>query len=319
MVASRLSEVANWTILLLEAGGDETEVSDVPSLAGFLQLTDLDWKYKTKRRADRAYCTAMIKEECNWPRGKVLGGSSVLNAMVYVRGNKRDYDNWEEQGNIGWSYKNVLHYFKKSEDNRNPYLARTPYHGQHGLLTVQEAPWRTPLSLTFIKAGQELGYEHRDINGEEQTGFMLTQSTMRRGSRCSTSKAFLRPIRLRKNLHVAKFAHVTKIIIDPVSKRAMGVEFIKNQKRQMVFAMKEVIMSAGSLNTPQLLMLSGIGPAQHLNDFNIPVISDLPVGDNLQDHVGLGGLTFIINEPVTVTTARFANIPTFLEYILNER
>lgn len=259
-------------------------MSDVPALAGFLQLTDLDWKYKTKPRADRAYCAAMKNDQCNWPRGKVLGGSSVLNAMVYIRGNKRDYDYWESLGNIGWSYKDVLPYFTKSEDNRNPYLAATPYHGHGGLLTVQEAPWRTPLSLTFVKAGKELGYEHRDLNGEEQTGFMLTQSTMRRGARCSTSKAFLRPIRLRKNLHIAKFAQATKVLIDPNSKRAFGIEFIKDNKRQMVFAKKEVIMSAGSLNTPQLLMLSGVGPAQHLSDFNIPVISDLPVGDNMQDH-----------------------------------
>lgn len=287
VVASRLSEVSNWTVLLLEAGGDETEVSDVPALAGFLQLTDLDWKYKTKPEPSRRYCGAMINDQCNWPRGKVLGGSSVLNAMVYVRGNRRDYDNWERQGNIGWSFKDVLPYFTKSEDNRNPYLANSPYHGHGGYLTVQEAPWRTPLSLAFIKAGQELGYEFRDINGAEQTGFMLTQATMRRGARCSTSKAFLRPIRLRQNLHVAKFAQATKILIDPTSKRAFGVEFLKDNKRQMVFAKKEVILSAGSLNTPQLLMLSGVGHAQHLSQFGIPVISDLPVGDNMQDHVGL--------------------------------
>jgi len=192
---------------------------------------------------------------CRWPRGKVLGGSSVLNAMVYVRGNKRDYDLWEQQGNIGWDYNSVLPYFLKSEDNRNPFLVQTPYHASGGLLTVQEAPWRTPLSLTFIKAGKEMGYEHRDINGEEQTGFMLTQSTMRRGARCSTSKAFLRPIRLRNNLHVAKFAQATKILIDPNTKRAFGVEFVKDKKRLMVFAKKEVISSAGSLNTPQLLMV----------------------------------------------------------------
>ncbi|CAO1442393.1 unnamed protein product [Diamesa serratosioi] len=321
VIANRLTEVENWKVLLLEAeaGGDETEASDVPALAGFLQLSNMDWKYKTKPRTDRAYCKAMVGDQCNWPRGKVLGGSSVLNAMVYVRGNKRDYDSWEQQGNIGWSYKDVLPYFTKSEDNRNPYLARTPYHKAGGLLTVQEAPWRTPLSIAFIKAGKELGYEHRDCNGEKQTGFMLTQATIRRGSRCSTSKAFLRPIRLRENLHVAKFAHATKILIDPKTKRAFGIEFIKNNKKQVVFAKKEVIMSAGALNTPQLLMLSGVGPAQHLKEFNIPVISDLPVGDNLQDHVGLGGLTFIINEPVSVTTSRFMNLPTFLEYVMNER
>lgn len=255
VVAARLSEVPEWNVLLLEAGGDETEVSDVPAMAGFLQLSDLDWKYKTHPHPYRSYCAAMKNDQCNWPRGKVLGGSSVLNAMVYVRGNKRDYDHWESLGNIGWGYKDILPYFTKSEDNRNPYLARSPYHGTGGYLTIQEAPWRTPLSLTFIKAGKEMGYEHRDINGEEQTGFMLTQSTMRRAARCSTAKAFLRPIRLRKNLHVAKFAHATKVLIDPKTKRTYGIEFVKDEKRHVIYSTKEVILSAGSLNSPQLLMV----------------------------------------------------------------
>lgn len=318
-MASRLSEIHNWTVLLLEAGGDETEISDVPALAGFMQLSDLDWKYQTTPRGDRAYCQAMIGDRCNWPRGKVLGGSSVLNAMVYVRGNRRDYDYWEAQGNPGWNFDNVLPYFKKSEDNRNPYLAHNPYHGKGGYLTVQEAPWRTPLSIAFIKAGQELGYENRDINGEEQTGFMLTQATIRRGSRCSTSKAFLRPVRLRNNLHIAMHAHATRILIDKVTKRAYGVEFKKYNKKYVIFARKEVILSAGAINSPQLLMLSGIGPADHLQEMNIPVISDLPVGNNLQDHVGLGGLTFLVNDPVTVTKSRFQTPAVAMEYVLNER
>lgn len=319
VMASRLSEIHNWTVLLLEAGGDETEISDVPALAGFMQLSDLDWKYQTTPRGDRAYCQAMIGDRCNWPRGKVLGGSSVLNAMVYVRGNRRDYDFWEAQGNPGWNFDNVLPYFKKSEDNRNPYLAHNPYHGKGGYLTVQEAPWRTPLSIAFIKAGQELGYENRDINGEEQTGFMLTQATIRRGSRCSTSKAFLRPVRLRSNLHIAMHAHATRILIDKVTKRAYGVEFKKYNKKYVIFARKEVILSAGAINSPQLLMLSGVGPADHLQEMNIPVISDLPVGNNLQDHVGLGGLTFVVNDPVTVTKSRFQTPAVAMEYVLNER
>jgi choline dehydrogenase-like flavoprotein len=134
-------------------------------------------------------------------------------------------------------------------------LARSPYHGSGGYLTVQEAPWRSPLSVTFINALKEMGYEHHDINGEEQVGVMFTQLNMRRGSRCSSSKAFLRPIRLRKNLHVAKFAHVTKILIDPNTKRTYGVEFVRNNKRQVAYATKEVILSAGSLNSPQLMMV----------------------------------------------------------------
>lgn len=128
--------------------------------------------------------------------------------MIYVRGNRRDYDLWEAMGNQGWSYEHVLPYFLKSEDNRNPYLARTRYHETGGYLTVQEAPWRTPLAIAFLQAGRELGYQVRDINGEEQAGFMVAQGTIRRGSRCSTAKAFLRPIRLRRNLHIAMHSQV---------------------------------------------------------------------------------------------------------------
>lgn len=142
----------------------------------------------------------------------------------------------------------MLYYFKKSEDNRNPYHANSPYHSTGGYLTVQESPWRTPLSLAFIKAGMEMGYENRDINGESQTGFMLTQATMRRGSRCSTSKAFLRPVRLRKNLDITMHSQVTRILFNK-GKRAHGVEFIRDGKIHTVYARKEVILSAGAINT----------------------------------------------------------------------
>ena len=139
VVANRLTENPNWNVLLLEAGGDETEISDVPALAAYLQLGKMDWKYKTEPQPGRA-CLGHTNQRCNWPRGKVLGGSSVLNYMLYVRGNRKDYDDWEAQGNPGWGYKDALRYFKKSEDNRNPYLAATPYHSTGGYLTVQEAP-----------------------------------------------------------------------------------------------------------------------------------------------------------------------------------
>lgn len=172
----------------------------------------------------------------------------------------------------------MLPYFKKSEDNRNPYLAKTPYHGRGGFLTVQESPWHTPLVAAFVEAGTEVGYPNRDINGEFQSGFMIAQGTIRRGSRCSTAKAFLRPVRLRRNLHVAMNAHVTKIVIDSVNSQAMGVEFKRDGKRYRIFARKEVIMSAGAINTPQILMLSGIGPRAHLDEIGIPVVKDLPVG-----------------------------------------
>lgn len=318
VMASRITEVYNWTVLLVEAGGDENEATDTPSMAGYLQLTDVDWQYKTHPPKNRGYCQAMAGERCNWPRGKVMGGSSVLNAMVYVRGNRHDYDYWQSLGNPGWSFENVLPYFLKSEDNRNPYLVNTKYHRSGGLLTVQEAPWRSQLSVAFIRAGEELGYENRDINGAEQTGFMLGQSTMRKAARCSTSKAFLRPVRARPNLHVAMNTRVSRLLIDK-DKRVYGIELLRNGQWQKVYARREVIMSAGALNTPQILMLSGIGPAKHLAEHKIPVVADLPVGDSLQDHVGLGGLTFVINKPVSVTKRRFQTPQVLMEYLLFER
>ncbi|XP_015180321.1 PREDICTED: glucose dehydrogenase [FAD, quinone] [Polistes dominula] len=317
VVANRLSEISNWNILLLEAGPDENEITDVPSLAAYLQLTKLDWKYKTEPTG-RA-CLAMKGGRCNWPRGKVLGGSSVLNYMLYVRGNRHDYDYWESLGNPGWGYETALYYFKKSEDNRNPYLQNNPYHSTGGYLTVQESPWITPLGVAFAQAGVEQGYNLRDINGEFQTGFMIPQGTIRRGSRCSTAKAFLRPIRLRKNFHTAMNSHVTKIIINPFTMRAMGVEFVRNGRKQYIRARKEVILSAGAINSPQILMLSGIGPKEHLRQVGIPILKDLRVGDNLQDHIGMGGLTFLIDKPVAIIQKRFYTPPVAMQYAANGR
>ncbi len=194
----------------------------MPILAGYLQLGSMDWQYKTepqpgtvsrvsRRRSvyfflldEGRACLGHVRGRCNWPRGKVIGGSSVLNYMLYVRGNRRDYDGWAGQGNPGWSYDDVLPYFKKSEDNKNPSLANTKYHGKGGYQTVevtiakrrrtsetstdaesltQEAPFRTPLADIFVRAGTELGFQNRDGNGEFQTGFMIAQGTTRKGRR----------------------------------------------------------------------------------------------------------------------------------------
>jgi len=315
VIANRLTENPNWRVLLIEAGGEETEISDVPALAAYLQLGRMDWKYKTEPQPGRA-CLGHENMKCNWPRGKVMGGSSVLNYMLYVRGNRKDYDDWEAQGNPGWGYKNALYYFKKSEDNRNPYLAATPYHQAGGYLTVQEAPWRTPLATAFVEAGVEMGYENRDGNGEFQTGFMIPQGTIRRGSRCSTSKAFLRPIRHRENLDITMNSMVLKILLDHSTKRAIGVRMKKGDKIYTIKAKKEVVLSAGALNSAQLLMISGIGPKYHLNDLGIKVAEDLPVGENLQDHYGTGALAFTVDQPVSLVQTRYENIPSVLKYAI---
>ena len=225
VLANRLSEV-NWTVLLLEAGGDEPLISDVPLLFPTLQLTNLDWQFKTEPSG--RFCLAMNEGRCNWPRGKVLGGSSVLNAMLYVRGNKKDYDRWESLGNRGWKYEDVLPYFKKSEDMRIDEYMDSPYHKTGGYLTVEEFSYKTPISKAFVVAGKEMGYDVTDVNGERQTGFTMSPGTLRNGLRCSTAKAYLRPASKRKNLHISFYTHVEKIIIGPYNKTAQGVVFTKN-------------------------------------------------------------------------------------------
>jgi len=312
VVANRLSDITGWSVLLLEAGPDETIASDIPGLSKYLQKTNLDWQYQTEPQPGEN-CLAMQGGRCNWPRGKVLGGSSVLNYMLYVRGNRRDYDSWAANGNTGWSYDDVLPYFTKSEDNRNPYLAKSKYHGTDGFLTVQEGPYRTPLAAAFIAAGEELGYQNRDCNGEFQTGFMFPQGTVRRGVRCSSAKAFLRPVRNRPNLHIAMHAHVHRILVDS-SKRAYGVLLQRKDKMYAIVARKEVILSAGAIGSPQILMLSGIGPASHLQSLGIPVHADLPVGYNLQDHISGRGMVYLINTTVSFVETRFINLPAIAKY-----
>lgn len=238
--------------------------------------------------------------------------------MVYIRGNRRDYDRWSDEGNTGWSYDEVLPYFLKSEDNRNPYIAaNTQYHSTGGYLTVGETPYTTPLSPAFIEAGVEMGYEHLDVNAAKQTGFMFIQSTTRDGRRCSTAKAFLQPARERKNLHISLNSHVLKILIDENTKTATGVRFEREGIHYIVSAKKEVILSAGVINSPQILMLSGVGPAEHLTEHGISVLSDLRVGDNLQDHVTVPGLVFLIDKLFSYVDTRFLNLPTIYSYSRN--
>ncbi|CAH1393769.1 unnamed protein product [Nezara viridula] len=317
VVSSRLSENKEWSVLLLEAGGQESILTDVPVLSLYLHGSRYDWKYKTEPQ-DSA-CQAMINKRCCWTRGKVIGGSSVLNTMLYIRGNRRDFDNWERMGNPGWGYEDILPYFKKSEDQRNPYLAKNDrYHSTGGLLTIQDSPWNTPIGLAFLQAGEEMGYDIVDVNGEQQTGFALFQYTMRRGMRSSAAKAFINPFRLRSNFHTALNAFATKIIMDPQTNRAVAVEFVKDGHRRVVRARKEIIVSGGTINSAQLLMLSGIGPAEHLLEHGIQPLVDLPgVGGNVMDHIAVGGIAFLIDYPISLVMNRVVNLNTALRYAIS--
>lgn len=222
-------------------------------------------------------------------------------------------------GNKGWSYNEVLPYFIKTENVKIPTLKNSPYRGTGGYLDIEQAPFVSKLHNSFIEAGQRLGYENNDPNGERQLGFSLAQATMRKGRRCSAAKAYLRPVATRQNLHISMNSWVTKIIIDPFTKAAIAVEFVKNKKRFVIKARKEVILSAGTIGSAQLLLLSGVGPREDLERLKIPVHSNLRVGYNLQDHVSLSALTFLVNQPVTVVERDMRRPRTVIEYTLFNR
>lgn len=292
MVANRLSENSKWNVLLLEAGLNENNETDVPllPLSTFEQYL---WHFKTVPQKSACYFNS--DQCCDYPRGKAVGGSSVINYMVYMRGDKEIFNQWAEAGNSGWSYKDVLYYFKKSENNTMPGLS-DEYHGRKGLLTIGQPTYTSPLAKAFINAGLESGYAYNDLNGANGSGFMNVQATLRDGKRCSTSKAFLQSARNRPNLHISMNSFVTRININPTTNTTIGVEFVRDNLTFSIQAKKEVILSAGTINSPHILMLSGIGPSADLAKHNITIIKDLPVGKNLQDHTLYTGLTFTQNK-----------------------
>jgi len=307
-IAARLSEIPDIKVLLIEAGAYENYIMDIPIIVHFLQLSDeINWKYRTKP-SDK-YCLGMRDNSCNWPRGKIVGGSSVLNYMIATRGHPEDYDRWAEMGNEGWAYKDVLKYFQRMETIDIPKLrSDNTYHGTKGPLYITHTPYSTPLAKGFLEAGEELGYPTRiDYNGKDMIGFSRIQATLINGTRISSNMAYLLPVRNRKNLHLTIESTVKKVLINHVSNQAVGVEFTKYGQNIFVFARKEVILCAGAIGSPQLLMLSGIGPLKDLTKLGIKVIRDAPVGENLMDHVAYGGLSWTVNAPISVQMLELIN------------
>ncbi|CAH1716927.1 unnamed protein product [Aphis gossypii] len=301
VVANRLSEQPNWSVLLLEAGQDESVYTDIPGAMRLLEATDYNWGYTAE--PSKNGCFGFKNNRCPWPKGKGMGGSSIINAMFYTRGKKEDYDTIAALGNDGWAYNDVLPYFLKSENSSIPEYQNSPFHSQKGNLHVERVRYHSPLADKFIEAGGELGLKKNiDYTIDPENGVSRLQTTTLNGHRVSASKAFIRPARNRQNLHVAIYSQVTRIIIDPKTKKAIGVEFIKKGKTRTVYSKKEVILSAGPINSPQLLMLSGIGPKEHLKHHGIPVIQDLPVGKTLLDHYGTLAIKFEINQTGPVLT-----------------
>lgn len=283
---------------------------DIPMLVHFLQAYDVNWRYKTE--PSKTSCLGMNGNQCNWPRGKVMGGSSVLNYMVYTRGHPNDFDTWSLMGNEGWDFKNVSHYYRRMENNVVP-NATPNYHGKNGPITVSESSYKSQVAQAFVDAGIEAGYPKVDYNGPSQVGFSYLQATIEKGIRKSSNAAYIYPVRKRKNLHVRKNSRVVKLLIDG-NKRVYGVRFYSGGKYFNVNATKEVILSAGALNSPQILMLSGIGPAKHLSALGIPTVVNLAVGYNLMDHTAPGALTFTVNA-TTVSMDRLLDIDIIDNYL----
>ncbi|XP_022837266.1 glucose dehydrogenase [FAD, quinone]-like [Spodoptera litura] len=292
VVANRLSAVDDWKVLLLEAGIEQPDVTLVPGLATTLLGSNIDWSYATEPNGKS--CLARRGQSCGWPRGKVMGGSSSINSLAYVRGSKEDYDEWAALGNDGWSYKDVLPYFKKSERNLNIEGLNRKYHGVDGEQYISRYPNIDKPAIMMIDAFHEGGVPLGDFNGAHSDTTMYSQSISKDGVRVSTNNAFIQPIRYkRKNLTVKSEAEVTKVLINKKNV-AYGVRYTLDGMVHTAYAKKEVIVSAGSINSPKLLMLSGVGPREHLEELNIPVKKDLAVGENLHDHVTFNGILVVL-------------------------
>ena len=279
VLASRLSEDANVSVCLIESGKkDDSALVQCPT--GFALTVPHgfhSWHYETVPQPQLNNRRGFV------PRGKVLGGSSSINAMVYIRGNAWDFDNWAAQGNAGWNYESLLPYFIKAENNHT--LGDSALHGDKGPLHVNELIQPSPLSQTFITACTQQGLQlNSDINGVNQEGCRFAQVTQNNGERCSAAKAYITPVLDRPNLTVLTNTQANRLIIN--DNHVDGVEVMHEKRLLTLHADKEVIVSTGAINSPQLLMLSGIGDKDSLKQHNIDVKVDLPgVGQNLQDHI----------------------------------
>ena len=278
VLANRLTEDGRHTVLLLEYGGSDSSILiQMPSALSIpMNMAKYNWFYESEAEPH------LGGRRMRTPRGKVLGGSSSINGLVYVRGNSLDFDRWEEEGATGWAYRSVLPYFRRAETRAE---GGDAYRGDSGPLRTCYGPQRNPLYHAFIEAGKEAGYpETADINGFQQEGFGRMDMTVYRGRRWSAANAYLKPALRRRNLAVRTHALAIAILLE--GRRAVGIRYRHGGRECAAKAGREVILAGGPVNSPQLLMLSGIGPAAELARHGIPVLHDLPgVGENLQDHL----------------------------------
>lgn len=280
VLANRLTEDGKSTVLLLEAGGKDTSMMiHIPvGYAQTLKDPKVNWLYETEPDPgthDRVH---------TWPRGKVLGGSSSINGLLYIRGQRQDYDGWAQMGLRGWSYDDLHPYFLRSQHQERDGMEG---HAKGGPLNVSDVTEAHPVSDAVIEAGKSMGLPHRDVNGEDQEGVAYYQLTVKNGRRCSAAVAYLNPAKKRANLQIETKALAARVLFE--GKRAIGVEYTQNGQSHTARARAEVILAGGAINSPQLLELSGIGNPDLLREQGIEVVYALPgVGENLQDHFVIG-------------------------------
>ncbi|XP_046607192.1 glucose dehydrogenase [FAD, quinone]-like [Neodiprion virginianus] len=292
VVAARLSEISHWKVLLLEAGDDEPASAQIPSFTTDIEGSSLEWGYLTTNESHACLST---NASCKYAAAKALGGCTVHNGMIYLRGNPTDYNNWAAMGNEGWTWDEVKPFFLKAEDNGEIDRVGRFWHATGGPLFVERSRYQPPFTDSILRAAEEAGFGvSEDLNGDETTGFAIVQTTSKNGVRRSSATSYLRPIRNRENLHISLNTTVTRVIIE--DGKAVGVEYFKNDEFKTVRALREVILSAGNVKSPHILLLSGIGPKEHLESMGITVVKDLPgVGSNYHDHPYFM-LSFTINE-----------------------
>ena len=308
VLAARLTEDPRVRVLLLEAGGPATpRESKIPAAFSKLYKSAVDWNYSTEPEPH------LNGRRLYWPRGKMLGGSSGINAMIYMRGNALDYDHWESLGNVGWGYADVLPYFKKSE---NQTRGASAFHGAGGPLDVTDLRYVNPLTRAFLSAAGEIGISsNSDFNAERQEGGGLYQVTQKKGKRHSAADAYLKPSARSKNLSVLTGAHAMQLVIE--RGRALGIAYVREGVLEEARADAEVILCGGTVNSPQLLLLSGIGPPNELERSGISAVHNLPgVGKNLQDHV-MVSVGYLCTKPVTLASAE--SLPNLMRYFLLKR
>ena len=292
VLAARLTESGRHRVLLIEAGGhDRHPWIHIPVGYGKLFTNArFNWLYMSEPEPE------LHGRQIIQPRGKVLGGSSAINGLIYIRGQAQDFDHWRQLGNVGWSFDDVLPYFRKAEDQER---GADDLHGTGGPLAVSDPRDRHPLGEAFLAAAEAAGHTRNpDFNGATQEGFGFYQTTTRNGRRCSTAIGYLKPARKRANLTVVSDAHATRILFE--GRRAVGVEYRQGGALHTARAGAEVILASGAINSPQLLQLSGVGPAELLRSFGIEVVADMAgVGADLQDHIQ-GRLAYRCSEPITL-------------------